>query len=51
MTFPVEDVVRNVRHFLGVVKAATGNMVDKNDRQAKGGPKPGTFMHVVNQNF
>ncbi|KAH8119962.1 ribosomal protein L1 [Phellopilus nigrolimitatus] len=39
MSFPVEDVIRNVRHFLSVVKAATGNTVDKSD-QSKSGPKP-----------
>lgn len=43
MSFPVDDVVKNVRHFLGVIKAATGNTADKNDRQAKVGTKPGMF--------
>ncbi|KAL5519194.1 hypothetical protein ACEPAH_877 [Sanghuangporus vaninii] len=41
MNFPVEDVVRNVRHFLNIVKITTGNAADKSDRQAKSGPKPG----------
>lgn len=41
MSFPMEDVVRNARHFLSVVKAATGNTADANDRQSKGGLKPG----------
>lgn len=39
--------MKNVRHFLGTVKAATGNTVDKNDRQAKGGPKPGACLYCV----
>ncbi|KAI5124138.1 hypothetical protein M0805_000949 [Coniferiporia weirii] len=40
MNFPAEDVIRNARHFLSVVKAATGNSADRNVRQSKGGPKP-----------
>ncbi|KAL6307657.1 ribosomal protein L1 [Sparassis latifolia] len=28
MNFPVEDVVKNVRHFLTLVKRATGNLID-----------------------
>lgn len=39
--FPPEDVIRNARHFLGVVKVATGNSSTVNERQSKGGPKPG----------
>ena len=39
--FPPEDVIRNARHFLGVVKVATGNSSIVNERQSKGGPKPG----------
>ncbi|PAV22135.1 ribosomal L1 [Pyrrhoderma noxium] len=38
--FPPEDVIRNARHFLGVVKVATGNSSTVNERQSKGGPKP-----------
>ncbi|KAL5495029.1 hypothetical protein ACEPAI_491 [Sanghuangporus weigelae] len=41
MHFPAEDVVRNVHHFLNIVKIATGNAADKSDRQPKSGPKPG----------
>lgn len=41
MDFPVEDVIRNARHFLTTVKKATGNLADKDDRHSKGGPKPG----------
>ncbi|EJD03727.1 ribosomal protein L1 [Fomitiporia mediterranea MF3/22] len=40
MDFPIEDVVRNARHFLSVVKASTGNTVDAATRQSKAGPKP-----------
>ncbi|KAI0043536.1 ribosomal protein L1 [Auriscalpium vulgare] len=42
MDFPVEDVVKNVRHFLGVVKRATGNQRDfaAEKMQKKGAAKP-----------
>ena len=44
MHFPVPDVVKNIRYFLGVVKRATGNI---RDPQADGNKKetsqkPGT---------
>ncbi|CCM03774.1 uncharacterized protein FIBRA_05921 [Fibroporia radiculosa] len=35
MHFSVEDVIRNVRYFLGVVKRATGNLRDPNAEQDK----------------
>ncbi|KAI0323080.1 ribosomal protein L1-like protein [Amylostereum chailletii] len=39
--FPIEDVVKNVRHFLSVVKRATGNARDPiAERKRKGSPKP-----------
>lgn len=43
MNFPIEDVVKNVRHFLVSVKKATGNMKDDSDRSRPKttGPKPG----------
>lgn len=49
MNFPVEDVVKNIRHFLTSVKKATGNMRDESDRnRAKGSaPKPVTPIKKV----
>lgn len=42
MSFPVEDVIRNIRHFLSAVKDVTGNSVGKSEQQPAGGPsKPG----------
>ncbi|KAF8665507.1 hypothetical protein AX16_000522 [Volvariella volvacea WC 439] len=41
MHFPVEDVVKNVRHFLASVKKVTGNSKDEEARKAKNaGNKP-----------
>jgi len=42
LDFPIEDVVRNVRHFLSVVKRATGNQRDPaaEKNQKKGNAKP-----------
>jgi len=37
--FPVEDVVKNVRHFLGSVKRATGNEKDTESEKKSKGPK------------
>jgi len=43
LNFPIEDVVKNVRHFLASVKKATGNTKDiENDRKGKGNAKPVT---------
>lgn len=36
MDFPVEDVVRNTRHFLAAVKKATGNTAEKDPNAAQG---------------
>lgn len=43
MHFAIEDVVKNVRHFMSSVKRATGNMKEAEDsRQSKNsGAKPG----------
>lgn len=46
MNFPIEDVIRNARHFLTTVKKATGNLADKDVRQSKGGPKPGLYTYT-----
>ncbi|KAI0692973.1 ribosomal protein L1-like protein [Cytidiella melzeri] len=40
MHFPVEDVEKNFRYFLGLVKRATGNVRDTTPQQGKAGPKP-----------
>lgn len=49
MNFPIEDVVKNVRHFLVSVKKATGNMKDDSDRSRPKttGPKPVTPIKRV----
>lgn len=41
--FPVDDVVKNVRHFLGSVKRATGNEKDTDSDKKSKGPKTGKF--------
>lgn len=43
MHFPVEDVVKNVRHFMASVKRVTGNTKDAEDsrRLKNSGAKPG----------
>lgn len=41
VNFPVEDVEKNFRYFLGLVKRATGNVRDTNPPPGKAGPKPG----------
>jgi len=47
LSFPVEDVVKNVRYFVGSVKKATGNQVDK-DASSKGkGSKPANAITRV----
>ncbi|TFK26730.1 50S ribosomal protein L1 [Coprinopsis marcescibilis] len=47
--FPVDDVVKNIKHFMISVKKATGNLRDEKDRQrTKGtGPKPVTPIKKV----
>lgn len=42
MFFPIDDVIKNVRHFMGSVKRATGNEKDteSGDKKSKG-PKAG----------
>ncbi|KAJ3487121.1 hypothetical protein NLI96_g3757 [Meripilus lineatus] len=45
--YPIEDVVRNVRYFLGVVKRATGNVRDPDadsDKKGSGSTKPGEII-------
>lgn len=51
MNFPIEDVIRNARHFLTTVKKATGNLADKDVRQSKGGPKPGLYILILSLNI
>lgn len=42
MSFPMEDVVNNFRHFLLSVKRATGNSKESDNTDRKsGGAKPG----------
>lgn len=46
MNFPIEDVVRNVRHFLASVKRATGNTKEE-DKKSKNTSKPGGYIIIV----
>ncbi|TFY79445.1 hypothetical protein EWM64_g4572 [Hericium alpestre] len=47
-TFPVEDIVKNVRHFLGVVKRATGNQRDATAGKKKAGtPNVNAITKVI----
>lgn len=39
--FPIEDVVKNVRQFVTVVKRATGNQKDPEDQKKGKSTKPG----------
>lgn len=44
--FPIDDVVRNIRHFLGSVKRATGNEKDTEvDTKKTKGPKAGELVN------
>ena len=43
MDFPIEDVEKNFRYFLGIVKRVTGNVRDATPQQGKAGPKPGAY--------
>jgi large subunit ribosomal protein L1 len=45
--FPVEDVVKNVRHFVTVVKRATGNQKDPEEQKAGKATKPVTAITKV----
>jgi len=48
MHFPVDDVVRNIRHFMASVKRVTGNAKDEASRRAKNaGAKPVTTISKV----
>jgi len=48
MHFPIPDVVKNVRYFLGVVKEATGNLVDPEASSKKdANKKPATAITRV----
>lgn len=47
MDFPVGDVVKNVKHFMNLVKRATGNIRDpKTEKDKGGGPRPGKFLYL-----
>lgn len=47
MQFPIEDVVRNVRHFLTSVRRVTGNSKDADsDRKGKATGAPGMRFPV-----
>lgn len=48
MNFPVEDVVKNVRHFLSSVKRATGNQRDStSEKSQKGGMPVNAIKKIV----
>jgi large subunit ribosomal protein L1 len=49
MNFPVEDVVKNVRHFMSSVKRVTGNTKDADDsrRLKNSGAKPGKLFTIL----
>jgi large subunit ribosomal protein L1 len=48
MHFPVEDVVKNIRHFLSSVKRVTGNAKEEENRKSKSsGAKPVTVISKV----
>jgi hypothetical protein len=42
MDYPIEDVVKNVRHFISVVKRATGNQPQSADKDQSS--KPGKLF-------
>lgn len=44
MFFPADDVVKNIRHFLGSVKRATGNEKDTESETKSKGPKAGKCL-------
>jgi hypothetical protein len=45
MHFPPEDVEKNFRYFLGLVKRATGNVREAVPQLGKAGPKPGVYIN------
>ncbi|KIL71606.1 hypothetical protein M378DRAFT_155201 [Amanita muscaria Koide BX008] len=48
MHFPIDDVLRNIRHFLSSVKRATGNTKEEESRRTKNvGAKPVTAITKV----
>jgi len=49
MHFPVDDVVKNVRHFMSSVKRVTGNTKEAEDsrRSKNSGAKPVTVINKV----
>jgi len=47
MYFPVEDVVKNVRHFVTAVKRATGNQKDPGEQKTGKSTKPVTAITKV----
>lgn len=53
MNFPVIDVIKNVKYFLGVVKRATGNAHDPQAESNKKetGQKPGEFGTYIHANL
>ena len=53
MNFPVTDVIKNVKYFLGVVKRATGNARDPQAESNKKetSQKPGKFGTCVHTNL
>ena len=46
MSFPIGDVVKNVKYFMNLVKHATGNIRDPSAEAKKGGPKPGKVFRT-----
>lgn len=47
MDYPVEDVVKNVRYFMNVVKRATGNLQDAAEKGRKeNANKPCKIVHI-----
>ncbi len=47
MNFPIADVVKNVKHFMNLVKRATGNIRDpKTEKEKGGGSRPGKSLHL-----
>jgi large subunit ribosomal protein L1 len=41
MDYPADDVVKNIRHFLSVIKKATGNQRAPDGKRPKDDTKPG----------
>ena len=48
LDFPVDDVIKNVKYFMNIVKRATGNIRDpKAEKEKGGGPRPGRFSQLA----